>query len=197
MCAALFAIASLIWAVGPGEASTIVANPIYAANDQGGGDEKSKGGGESNKGDKENGGGEGKADAQNGGGDKEKKKTPEEKMQARFPQPVKVGHLLGLPVLDDKDSTIGYVERVVRTPQDKIQLIVPYGKRFGWLRKNALFGGSRRLVAVPIEVVAILALHINAVDMDRPSFDKAPTWVDGQARPIPADEMIKIALGRR
>ena len=123
--------------------------------------------------------------------------TPEQKMQARFPQPAKVSHLIGLPVLDENDSTIGYVQQVVRTPEGKVQLIVPYGRQFGWARMNGLLGWSRRLVAVPIEVVAILALQINAVDMDRGAFEKAPTWVVGQGQAIPPGQTVNIALGRR
>src|SRR5262245_23208627 len=46
----------------------------------------------------------------------EAKLTPEERMRRRFPQPAKVGFLVGLPVLDYDDVTIGYVRHVVRTP---------------------------------------------------------------------------------
>jgi ribosomal 30S subunit maturation factor RimM len=45
-------------------------------------------------------------------------------MQRRFPQPVRVGDLIGLPVLDDSHRTLGFVHDVVRTPQNKIELIV-------------------------------------------------------------------------
>ena len=78
--------------------------------------------------------------------DAEENLSPEEKMRRRFPQPVRVGDLIGLPLLDWDDSTIGYVRHVVRTPEGKIQLIVNQGRLFGW-------GG--RLVQVPIEAVAI------------------------------------------
>ena len=54
-------------------------------------------------------------------------------MQKRFPQPVRVGDLIGLPVLDDDDSTIGYVREVARTAEGKIVLIVPYSAWFGWV----------------------------------------------------------------
>jgi hypothetical protein len=146
----------------------------------------------------QSGGGENDRSASPSGQDEKKKEpTPEEKMQARFPQPTKVGHLIGLPVLDENDSTIGYVQQVVRTPKGKIQLIVPYAKRFGWMRDNVLVRWSRRPVAVPIEVVAILALQINALDMDREAFEKSPVWVTGPSQVLPADETIKIALGRR
>ena len=112
----------------------------------------------------------------------------EARMQRRFPQPVKVGDLIGLPVLDDGDVTLGRVRQVVRTPQGKIRLIVSYGGFFGW---------GARPVAVPIEVVAILARQIAALDMPPAEFASAPTWVAGSDQPIPADESIRIAITRR
>lgn len=168
--------ANAVQAAEPGQALTI------AANVQESGDEKGK-------------------MASQGSDTKDKnaaqEMSPEQKMQTRFPQPAKVGHLIGLPVLDGNDSTIGYVQHVVRTPEGKIVLIVPYGKWFGWARDGGPLAWGRRPVAVPIEVVAILGRQINAVDMDRVAFEKAPAWVAGQAQSIPPDETIKIALGRR
>ena len=92
------------------------------------------------------------------------------------------------PVLDDDDITIGYVRHVVRTPEGKIQLIVNHGKFFGW-------GG--RLVPVPIELVAILARQIAALDMPREDFAASPTWSEASTRSLPADETIRIAITRR
>ena len=114
--------------------------------------------------------------------------TPEEKMQRRFPQPVKVGDLIGLPLLDDDDRTIGYVKAVVRTSAGKILLIVPYGGFLGWKQK---------LVAVPIEVVAIAARQLAALDMPRKAFDTAANWDMTQAKPIDEKEIIRIALYKR
>jgi hypothetical protein len=112
----------------------------------------------------------------------------EARMQRRFPQPVKVGDLIGLPVLDEGDVTLGRVRQVVRTPQGKIRLIVSYG---GWL------GWGARPVAVPIEVVAILARQIAALDMPPAEFAAAATWAAGNDQPIPVDESIRIAITRR
>jgi hypothetical protein len=123
-----------------------------------------------------------------GAASEEKKLSPEEKMRRRFPQPVKAGDLIGLPMLDWDDVTIGHVRHVVRTPQGKIQLVVTYGGFLGW---------GRRLVPVPIEVVAILARQLAALDMSRAEFDKAPTWSASQTAPIPPNEMIQIAITRR
>jgi hypothetical protein len=118
----------------------------------------------------------------------DEEESPEAKMAKRFPQKVRVGHLIGLPLLDENDVTLGHVQKVVRSPEGKIKLIVSYSKWFGW------FG---RPVAVPIEVVAILALQIDAIDMPREDFESEPTWSQGNDTVIANDEIIRIALARR
>jgi hypothetical protein len=114
--------------------------------------------------------------------------SPEEKMQRRFPQPKRAGDLIGLPVLDDHDRTIGHIRHVVRTHAGKLQLIVTYGGFLGW---------GQRLVAVPIEVVAIAGLQLAALDMTRAEFDAAPSWSEGSTTPVAPDDVIRIALYRR
>lgn len=121
--------------------------------------------------------------------------SPEERMARRFPQPVRVGDLIGMPVLDFDDSIIGYIRQVVRTPQGKIQLIVPYWRWFGWA--GPYLDRYRRPVAVPIETVAILARQVNALEMTREDFDTAPAWAMEQSISLALDEKIRIALGRR
>jgi PRC-barrel domain len=118
--------------------------------------------------------------------------TPEERMNSRFPQPVRVGDLIGLPVLDDDDLTLGHVRNVVRTPQGKIQLVVTQG---GW--PTGWFGWGARLVPVPIEAVAILGRQIAALDMPPKEFAAARTWTNTDGQPIPPNEMIRIAITRR
>ena len=109
-------------------------------------------------------------------------------MSRRFPQKVRVGDLIGLPMLDDNDVTLGHVERVVRTPGGKIKLIVGYSKWFGW------FG---RPVAVPIEVVAILGRQIASLDMPPAEYAATPTWTAGEDVGIPDNDIIRIAITRR
>jgi hypothetical protein len=112
----------------------------------------------------------------------------EERMSRRFPQPVRVGDLIGLPVLDDDDSTLGFVQQVVRTPQGKVQLIVSYSRWFGW------FG---RPVSVPIEAVGILGRQVASLDMPPSEYATAPTWQPGDATTLPNHATIKIPLARR
>ena len=110
-----------------------------------------------------------------------------ERMNRRFPQPVRVGDLIGLPVLDDRSSTLGLVRQVVRTADGKIKLIVSYSRWFGW------FG---RPVAVPIEVVGIEGRQVASLDMPRSEYAAAPTWQGQDATALPDDATIRIALGR-
>jgi hypothetical protein len=109
-----------------------------------------------------------------------------ERMNRRFPQPVRVGDLIGLPVLDDRSSTLGFVRQVVRTATGKIELIVSYSRWFGW------FG---RPVAVPIEAVGIEGRQVASLDMSRSEYAAAPAW-QGQDAALPDDASIRIALAR-
>jgi len=110
-----------------------------------------------------------------------------ERMNRRFPQPVRVGDLIGLPVLDDRSSTLGFVRQVVRTAAGNIQLIVSYSRWFGW------FG---RPVAVPIEAVGVEGRQVASLDMPRSEYAAAPTWQGQDATALPDDATIRIALAR-
>ena len=114
--------------------------------------------------------------------------SPEARMNRRFPQKVRVGFLVGLPVIDDDYGALGDITDVVRSQNGKISLIVLHGGFFGW------FG---RKVAVPIEVVAILGKQVASLDMKPAEYKTAPTWKEGTASRIPDDEIIRIALTKR
>jgi hypothetical protein len=114
--------------------------------------------------------------------------TPEQRMQRRYPQPVKVGDLIGLPLLDDRDRTLGRISAVVRTPDGKLHLIIPYGGTLGF---------GKRSIAVPIEVVAIAGRQLAALDMDRAAFDTAPAWQETRGSALAHSEIVRIALYKR
>ena len=118
--------------------------------------------------------------------------TPEQRMNRRYPQPVKVSFLIGLPVLDERDSTFGYIREVVRTNEGKILLIVPFRDWLGWAPTD----WGRKTVAVPLETVAILAHQVAALEFSRDDFVAAPAYA-GNGTPLSADETIRIAVYRR
>ncbi len=113
-----------------------------------------------------------------------------ERMNRRFPQPVRVGDLVGLPILTDSASTLGHVQDVVQTSAGKIELIVAYNKWFGW------FGWFTRPVAVPLEAVGIEGRQLVSLDMPSNEYAAAPTWQSGGTTALPGDATIRIALAR-
>lgn len=114
--------------------------------------------------------------------------TPEQKMERRFPQKVRVGDLIGLPMLDYDDRTMGRVTDVVKTADGKIELISTCCGYFDW---------SRHQVAVPIETVAILARQIDVLDITREAFFGLASWTGNDGTKLGADETIRIAISRR
>jgi len=110
-----------------------------------------------------------------------------ERYLKRFPQPARVGYLVGLPVLDLNSKTLGYVQKVVRTPAGEIKFIVSYSRWFGW------FG---RPVAVPLEVLGIEGRQLVSLDMSPSEYDAAPTWRDTESTPLPVDATVLVALSR-
>src|SRR4051812_44130144 len=118
--------------------------------------------------------------------------TPEQRFERRYPQPVKVAALVGLPVLDERDSTYGYIREVSRLPGGKIVLVVPYRNWLGWAPTD----WGRKTVAVPIETVAIRARRVAALAFPRADFAAAPPSA-GRGGGLPADETIRIAVYRR
>ncbi|MBR0644664.1 PRC-barrel domain-containing protein [Plastoroseomonas hellenica] len=114
--------------------------------------------------------------------------TPEQRMQRRFPQPARVGDLIGLPLLDADDRTIGRVERVVRTAEGRILLVA---------RRGAWFGIGGELVPVPIETVAMLGAQIAVLDIPRGDFLTLAAWRGDAGTPIGPDAIIRVAITRR
>jgi len=110
-----------------------------------------------------------------------------ERYLKRFPQPARIGDLIGMPVLDLNSKTLGYVEKVVQTSTGEIEFIVGYRRWWGW------FG---RPIAVPLEALGIEGGHLVSLDMSPSEYAAAPTWHDTAATPLPVDATIRVALSR-
>ena len=117
--------------------------------------------------------------------------TPEQKFARRYPQPVKVGFLIGLPVLDAQHATYGDIRAVARTAEGKIVLVVAYRGWLGWAPTD----WGRKTVAVPLERVAIQGRQVAALDFSHADFAAAPPYTP-QGAPLKPDETIRIAVAR-
>ena len=92
--------------------------------------------------------------------------------------------LIDRPILDESKSVMGRVRAVVRTGDGKIELLLPLG---------GLFGFGERLVAVPIESVALTGAQVMVVDMPPDRFQKSPTWYGSNSETLAAAETIPIS----
>ena len=117
--------------------------------------------------------------------------SPAARYARRWPQKVKVGALVGLPVNDDDDRTLGHIRQVVKAPDGGIKLIVDYNRTFGW------FGWFTKPVAVPLEAVAIYGRQVASREMQPPEYKAATPWVEGRDERLADGDTVRIALMRR
>jgi hypothetical protein len=113
----------------------------------------------------------------------------DERMKRRYPQPIRVGALVGARVSDNDSRTIGYVRQVIRTPQGRIEVVVDCCGWFGW---------GARPVAVPIAVLGVFGREVASLDWPRSDYSSAPTWQSAVGDTVlPDDDSVQIALARR
>ena len=113
--------------------------------------------------------------------------TPAERAAKRFPQPVRVGDLIGRQVLrpTETQSVLGRVAAITRRADGGIDVVVRFG---------GVLGLGTRLIAVPVEAVALLGEHVVAMDLTPEALQALPT-VDGRgAGPLAPDEFIRVGL---
>lgn len=107
----------------------------------------------------------------------------------RFPQPVRVGDLLGADVLKPVEAqpVLGHVVAVTRRLDGGLAMIVRYGGVLGL--------GARR-VAVPVEALALLHPYVALVGLAPGQLDRLPTVADPAAGALPADAVIAVGVVR-
>jgi hypothetical protein len=119
--------------------------------------------------------------------DDDEAETQEDKYENRFPQDVSVSDVTGKLLIEGNNTVIGRIKGIAKTKDGKLKLIVPYGGFLG-------FGG--RLVAVPLEVVASIGTALVSVDMERPAYEVAPTWVRTDEILLGPTAPVRVAITR-
>ena len=107
----------------------------------------------------------------------------------RFPQPVRVGSLIGHTVLlpTESQDVIGRVDSLVRRDDGSIDVVVDYG---------GLFGLGARPIAVPIEAMVVLGDVMEVIDFTPTQLRTFPTFGGWGTKPVAPDEIITIGLAR-
>ena len=107
----------------------------------------------------------------------------------RFPQPVSVGVLVGERVLQpsERQITLGIVDRVVRSGDGGIKVVVRYG---------GVLGFFARPIAVPVEAMVLLGPYMEIVDFKPEQLRDFPTYDGAGATVLAAGDVIKVGLAR-
>lgn len=107
----------------------------------------------------------------------------------RFPEPVRVGDLLGRDVLRPVESqdVLGHVRRLVRDSNGQIMVVIDFGGFFGF--------GSRP-IAVPVDAMVLLGQDMEVVAFTPDQLKRFPTFSPSGTTPIADDAVIKVGLAK-
>jgi hypothetical protein len=109
-----------------------------------------------------------------------------ERAARRFPQPVRVGDLIGRQVLEPTEAqhVLGRVGAVVREKDGSLDMIVRFG---------GVLGFGTRPIAVPIEAVGLLGEYVAVVDFTPEQLAGFSTASE-PGPPLAPNEIIRVGL---
>jgi hypothetical protein len=107
----------------------------------------------------------------------------------RFPQPVRVGDLLGRDVLRPVESQdiLGRVRGLVRDRNGQIMVVVDFG---GFL------GFGSRLIAVSVDAMVLLGQDMEIVAFTPEQLRQFPTFSPAATTDVADDTIIKVGLAK-
>ena len=107
----------------------------------------------------------------------------------RFPQPVRVGDLLGRDVLRPVESqdVLGHVREVVRDSQGQILVVINFG---------GFFGFRSRPIAVPVDAMVLLGQDMEVVAFTPNQLGHFPVFLSSGTTRVPDDAVIKVGLAK-
>jgi hypothetical protein len=107
----------------------------------------------------------------------------------RFPQPVRVGDLLGREVLRPVESqdVLGRVRRLIRDDNGQIMVVVDFG---GFL------GFGTRPIAVPVDAMVLLGQDMEIVAFTPEQLQQFPTFSPSSITDVANDTIIKVGLAK-
>jgi hypothetical protein len=107
----------------------------------------------------------------------------------RFPQPVRVGDLLGRDVLRPVESqdVLGHVREVVRDSQGQILVVIDFG---------GFFGFRSRPIAVPVDAMVLLGQDMEVVAFTPNQLGRFPVFLSSGTTRVPDDAVIKVGLAK-
>lgn len=108
---------------------------------------------------------------------------------AMFPQPVRVGDLIGREVLRPVESqdVLGRVHRIVRDHDGQIMVVVDFG---------GLLGFGARPIAVPVDAMVLLGQDMEIVAYTPDQLRQFPTFSSSGTTDVASSTIIKVGLAK-
>lgn len=109
----------------------------------------------------------------------------------RFPQPVRVGSLLGEAVQRPLEShdPLGTVAFLVRAADGRVDVVVRFGGWFG-----SRFGS--RLIAVPLDATVVVGPVMEIVAFTPAQLRRLPAFASAGTTALPPDAIVRIGLAK-
>ena len=107
----------------------------------------------------------------------------------RFPQPVRVGDLLGRDVIQPVESQdfLGTVQQIIRNPDGTLAVVIKLG---GFL------GFGARPVSVPVDALVLLGQVVEVDAFTPAQLRQLPTFSPATAAPLSPDAVIRVGLAK-
>jgi len=107
----------------------------------------------------------------------------------RFPQPVRVGDLIGREVLRPVESqdVLGRVSRLVRDRDGQIMVVVDF---------DGFLGFGTRPIAVPVDAMVLLGQDMEIVAFTPEQLGQFPTFSPSGTTDVANDTIIKVGLAK-
>ena len=107
----------------------------------------------------------------------------------RFPQPVRVGDLLGRDVLRPVESQdlLGHVRELIRDSKGQILVVIDFG---------GVFGFGSRPIAVPVDAMVLLGRDMEVVAFTPDQLGRFPTFSSSGTTRVSDDAVIKVGLAK-
>jgi hypothetical protein len=107
----------------------------------------------------------------------------------RFPQPVRVGDLVGRDVLQPVESqrVLGTVQHVVREGDGTLKIVI---------RTGGFLGFGTRVIAVPVGAMVLVGDVMEVAAFTPAQLSTFATYAAGAGTAVPADTVIKVGLAK-
>lgn len=116
--------------------------------------------------------------------------TLQQRQQMRFPQPVRVGSLLGEEVVQRgvTHKKLGTVLGIFKDDDGDLELVFRYG---------AVFGIGGRIIAPPLEELSLVGPMLKINDLDSKDLAALPTFEKKNGSFLAASQKIEMGVDRK